>query len=72
MTDVEPAPEPHEPSAPSPVWDAEMASSYDTPGEGMFAPGEVDPAVAALAALAGNGGALEFAVGTGRIDSVMT
>ncbi len=67
MTDAEPVPEPRAPSAPSPVWDAEMARSYDTPGEGMFAPEEVDPAVTALAALAGNGGALEFAIGTGRI-----
>nr|WP_110048626.1 class I SAM-dependent methyltransferase [Nocardiopsis sp. L17-MgMaSL7] len=67
MTDVEPAPEPHDPSSPSPVWDAEMARSYDTPGEGMFAPEQVDPAVARLAELAGNGAALEFAVGTGRI-----
>lgn len=51
----------------APVWDAEMARSYDTPGEGMFAPEKVDPAVARLAELAEGGAALEFAVGTGRI-----
>ena len=51
----------------APVWDAEMARSYDTPGEGMFAPEVLDPAVARLAELAGDGAALEFAVGTGRV-----
>ncbi len=44
-----------------------MAQGYDTPGEGMFAPEKVDPAVARLVELAGGGAALEFAVGTGRI-----
>src|SRR4051794_26160824 len=49
------------------IWDAEAAAGYDTPGEGMFAPGVVEPAVARLAALAAGGPALEFAIGTGRI-----
>nr|BFE57451.1 class I SAM-dependent methyltransferase [Dactylosporangium thailandense] len=49
------------------VWDDEIAARYDTPGEGMFAPAEVDPVVARLASLARGGRALEFAIGTGRI-----
>ena len=52
---------------PAQVWDAEMAQAYDTPGEGMFAPEKVGPAVARLTELAEGGAALEFAVGTGRI-----
>jgi SAM-dependent methyltransferase len=49
------------------VWDAETAQRYDTPGSGMFAPEVLDPAVERLAELAGNGRALEFAIGTGRV-----
>jgi SAM-dependent methyltransferase len=49
------------------IWDAETAAGYDTPGEGMFAPEVVGPTVDRLAALAGPGAALEFAVGTGRV-----
>jgi SAM-dependent methyltransferase len=49
------------------IWDAEAAARYDTPGEGMFAPGVLDPAVDRLAELAGRGRALEFAIGTGRV-----
>ncbi|CAL9519536.1 Cypemycin N-terminal methyltransferase [Nocardiopsis dassonvillei] len=48
-------------------FDTDVAEHYDTPGEGMFAPEKVDPAVDLLAELAGEGRALEFAVGTGRI-----
>ncbi|MFY7065426.1 class I SAM-dependent DNA methyltransferase [Nocardiopsis changdeensis] len=48
-------------------FDTDVAEHYDTPGEGMFAPDKVDPAVDLLAGLAGEGRALEFAVGTGRI-----
>lgn len=62
MTDTDPAQ-----AEPAHIWDAEMARGYDTPGEGMFAPEKVDPAVARLAELAEGGAALEFAVGTGRI-----
>lgn len=47
------------------IWDAETARSYDTPGEGMFAPEVLDPTVDRLAALAEGGRALEFAIGTG-------
>jgi SAM-dependent methyltransferase len=49
------------------IWDADAAGSYDTPGTGMFAPEVLGPAVERLAALAGGGGALEFAIGTGRV-----
>jgi SAM-dependent methyltransferase len=49
------------------IWDAETAQEYDTPGTGMFAPEVLGPAVNRLAELAGDGRALEFAIGTGRV-----
>ena len=49
------------------IWDAEEARRYDTPGTGMFAPEVLGPAVDRLAELAGDGRALEFAIGTGRV-----
>lgn len=49
------------------VWDQEAAQAYDTPGTGMFAPEVLGPAVDRLAGLAGDGRALEFAIGTGRV-----
>jgi len=49
------------------VWDHEAAEHYDTPGTGMFAPEVLGPAVDRLAELAGDGRALEFAIGTGRV-----
>jgi SAM-dependent methyltransferase len=49
------------------IWDAEAARQYDTPGTGMFADDVLLPAVDRLAQLAGSGGALEFAIGTGRV-----
>jgi SAM-dependent methyltransferase len=49
------------------IWDADTARRYDTPGTGMFAPEVLGPTVDRLAELAGNGRALEFAVGTGRV-----
>ncbi len=49
------------------IWNAEAAARYDTPGEGMFAPDVLDPAVDRLAELAGGGRSLEFAIGTGRV-----
>lgn len=49
------------------IWDAETAQRYDTPGSGMFAPEILGPTVDRLARLAGEGEALEFAVGTGRV-----
>ncbi|MFK3985074.1 class I SAM-dependent DNA methyltransferase [Micromonospora sp. NPDC050397] len=49
------------------IWDADTAGRYDTPGTGMFAPEILGPTVDRLAALAGDGRALEFAIGTGRV-----
>ncbi|ATW52224.1 class I SAM-dependent methyltransferase [Streptomyces peucetius] len=49
------------------IWDTDVAQRYDTPGSGMFAPEVLGPAVDRLAQLAGEGGALEFAIGTGRV-----
>lgn len=48
-------------------WDSETAKAYDTPGSGMFAPDQLEPVVDRLAELAGEGRALEFAIGTGRV-----
>ncbi len=46
-----------------------VAAEYDASSEigGMFAPEVIDPAVDFLARLAGDGPALEFGIGTGRI-----
>ncbi|TLS47056.1 class I SAM-dependent methyltransferase [Streptomyces montanus] len=44
-----------------------VAASYDESSADMFSPDMVDPAVDVLAELAGDGRALEFGIGTGRI-----
>jgi SAM-dependent methyltransferase len=44
-----------------------VAASYDDPSDGMNQPAAIDPAVSLLAELAGDGAALELAIGTGRI-----
>jgi SAM-dependent methyltransferase len=44
-----------------------VAARYDRHSAGMFDPAVVAPAVDTLAELAGDGAALEFAIGTGRI-----
>jgi hypothetical protein len=44
-----------------------VAAGYDEDSASMFDPAVVEPAVATLAEMAGDGAALEFAVGTGRI-----
>ena len=49
------------------IWDRDTAQTYDNPGTGMFAPEVLDPAVDRLAALTGDGRALEFAVGNDRV-----
>jgi len=54
------------------IWDRAAARDYDTPGEGMFAPGVLGPTVDRLAELAGDGRALEFAIGTGRVAIPLT
>jgi SAM-dependent methyltransferase len=45
----------------------EVAARYDENSAAMFEPAVLDPAVEVLAGLAGDGGALELAIGTGRI-----
>jgi SAM-dependent methyltransferase len=49
------------------IWDDTAARQYDTPGTGMFAPEVLGPTVDRLQELAGDGPALEFAIGTGRV-----
>lgn len=49
------------------IWNEDAARDYDTPGTGMFAPEVLGPTLDRLAALAGGGAALEFAIGTGRV-----
>jgi SAM-dependent methyltransferase len=45
----------------------QVAARYDELSDEMFAPSVVDPTVDFLAGLAGEGDALEFGIGTGRI-----
>lgn len=49
------------------IWSVDTARGYDTPGAGMFAAEVLGPTLDRLAALAGDGRALEFAIGTGRV-----
>ena len=56
----------------SDIWDHETAARYDETSAHMFAPETLDPAVALLAGLAGEGAALEFAIGTGRVAIPLT
>jgi hypothetical protein len=49
------------------VWGGEIAEVYDATYAALAEPSVVDPMVDLLAQLAGDGAALEFAVGTGRI-----
>jgi SAM-dependent methyltransferase len=51
----------------SDYWDAETAAAYDESSAFMFAPDVLVPTVDFLAALAGDGAALELAIGTGRV-----
>lgn len=50
----------------SDVWGRETAQRYDTDSAEMYRAEVVEPAVDFLAELAGDGAALEVAVGTGR------
>ena len=52
---------------PDEIWDQTAADLYDTPGEGMWSPEVLRPTVDVLAGLAGDGAALELAIGTGRV-----
>jgi SAM-dependent methyltransferase len=56
----------------SDLWDADDAARYDDDSAFMFAPDVLDPAVDFLAALAGDGRALELAIGTGRVAIPLT
>lgn len=49
------------------LWDHHVAKGYDTPGEGMFSPEVLRPTIEVLSKLAGDGPAVEFAIGTGRV-----
>lgn len=51
----------------SDLWDDATARRYDEASAEMFAPHVLDPAVDLLARLAGEGRALELAIGTGRV-----
>jgi SAM-dependent methyltransferase len=51
----------------SEIWDTTTAERYDESSAAKFAPDVLDPTVDFLADLAGEGAALEFAVGTGRV-----
>jgi SAM-dependent methyltransferase len=48
-------------------FDEDIAAHYDDPSDRMFQPAAIDPVVGFLAALAGDGAALELGIGTGRI-----
>jgi SAM-dependent methyltransferase len=49
------------------IWGVDAAQRYDNLGTGMFVPEVLEPAVDRLAELAGDGPALEFAIGTARV-----
>lgn len=51
----------------SDLWDADTAARYDEASAAMFAPDVLDPTVDLLGGLAGEGRALELAIGTGRV-----
>ena len=57
----------HSPPVPEDYFDEPIAERYDASSADMFQPAAVDPAVELLAGLAGDGGALELGIGTGRI-----
>jgi len=49
------------------TWGRDIAEVYDATTAALFAPSVLDPVVDLLADLAGEGPALEFAIGTGRV-----
>ena len=51
----------------SDLWDEESATGYEESSAAMYAPEVLDPTVDFLAGLAGDGPALELAIGTGRV-----
>lgn len=52
---------------PQDVFDERVAPTYDADSAERFAPAVLDPTVDLLAELAGDGAALELAIGTGRV-----
>lgn len=52
---------------PKVYFDERIAARYDEDAADLFQPSVIDPMVSFLAELAGDGGALEFGIGTGRI-----
>src|SRR5215212_5640249 len=52
---------------PTNYFDEAIARSYETRWPELFEPAAIDPVVAFLAEVAGDGAALEFGIGTGRI-----
>jgi SAM-dependent methyltransferase len=54
-------------AVPEDFFGEQVAARYDELSDEMFAPSVVDPAVDFLAGLAGEGDALEFGIGTGRV-----
>jgi hypothetical protein len=56
----------------SDYWDETTAARYDEESAFMFEPDVLDPAVDFLADLAGDGRALELAIGTGRVAIPLT
>ena len=52
---------------PSIMWGRDIAEVYDATSAAMFDPAVLDPIVDLLAELAGDGRALELAIGTGRV-----
>ncbi len=51
----------------SDVWDEDTAASYDADTMSLSTPDVINPVIDVLARLAGQGRALEFGIGTGRI-----
>ncbi len=49
------------------IWTTDIATTYDTPGVGMFSDDVLGPTTERLAELAGDGRALELAIGTARV-----
>ena len=49
------------------MWERDVADAYDETSAAMFDPAILDPTVDLLAELAGDGRALELAIGTGRV-----
>jgi SAM-dependent methyltransferase len=57
---------------PSVMWEEEIAQHYDATSAVMFLPAVLDPTIDALQELVGDGRALEFAIGTGRVGLALS